>query len=406
MKENFQKLVTNVKTWIGNYPVRFISLICVVVMVIGFALPFASLRGNVAVEGVSENPIELVSPRSKLVSINLMDFVLQKPIESIRVLDVPLSDLQVLDGTILDILRDNDGLDTEFFDELAKNLDESTLSILIDPELQNGIRENLEFGEDVNTILTSIHSILGNARQVVESISSALHEGGSILGEISEVVAQIDSAKMAVNIVVLIIFAALVADFVLLLRKKTSQKTLLVFSSVFMALFIVIGIGMFAGNAVIAEKVNEISMQVNTAIFDNVTIVLNNMLGDTGNLLGDFFRGQGDIVTLKLSLRADSGFWFIFIGAAISFILTLIQYFGFSVKEEQTLAAATGEAKSTAVVMTDDKISDGEEVLPPAESLTETTEELQTSVADDVAVEDEKKSETEAAGDEEKESKA
>lgn len=340
MKEKFQELATKIKIWIGDYPVRFVSLICIVVMVIGFALPFASLRGSIVIEGVSEYPIEVVSSRSKLISFNLMDFVLQKPVESIRVLERPISDLKVLDGTIMDILR-TDGIDTEFFDELAKNLDESTISILVDPELQRGIEENLEIGADINAILTNVHGILTNAHQAVESISATIQEGNSVIQDISRVIGQIDAAKTAANILILLVFAAIIAYFVLLLRKKTSEKTLLIFSSVFLGLFMVIGIGLLAGNAVVAEKISEVNQNVNIAIFDSVTTVLKNMLGETGGLLGDFLRGQGDIVSLSLAVRADSGYWFIFVGAAISFILTLIQYIGLTPKDKETTATAT-----------------------------------------------------------------
>lgn len=81
------------------------ALLCVLLVLIGFFMPFMSARADVSVSGIMNNTVAVISPEYDMINFTLSDFVWQEPIDEFEIYGVPLGNIKIMDQSVLERLR-------------------------------------------------------------------------------------------------------------------------------------------------------------------------------------------------------------------------------------------------------------------------------------------------------------
>lgn len=299
------------------------AVFCMILVLFSFFLPFMSVKADVSVTGLMDNTITILTPENELMTLNLGDFVLQKPIDDIEVFNIPLGDIKIFDRSVLTILR-SPLPDKGIIANIDQTLSSSALNFLVDPKVQEIIATRLPRGNEINIILENTYNIIQEAKNVVAAANTVVTQAQESMAEVNATIATIDGYKSTANGVILFIFIMGIGLILLLVYKRAPLGISIGISSVLFIIFLGVGFTVSAVNDQINTQLLELTTQINTDIVESLRGILAGTLGDMGNFIANFIGTRGNFLSMALFIQLDLGYWLILLGLGVVLILTII----------------------------------------------------------------------------------
>ncbi|MBK5245377.1 MAG: hypothetical protein JJE18_10295 [Eubacteriaceae bacterium] len=299
------------------------ALFCMILVLGGFFIPFMSAKADVSLTGIMDNTVKIITPQNDILTMNLGDFVLQKPIDDTRVFTIPLGDMKIFNQSVLTILR-NPIPDKGIISNIDQTLSSSALNFLIDPKIHEVISTKLAMGDQINIILTDSYNILQDAKNVVGAVNNVTIQARDSMAQVNAAMATIDGYKTTANAIVFILFFMGLAMILLLLYKRAPVEIAIGLSSFLFLLFAGVGIGVTVANMQINAQLVALTAQINNGIVENLRAILAGTLGDMGNFIANFIATRGNFLSMAFYIQLDIGYWLILLGLGGSVILTIL----------------------------------------------------------------------------------
>ncbi len=313
------------------------AMLCAILALFGFFMPFMSAKADISVTGIMNNTVAVVSPDYDMINFSLGDFVLQEPIDDFEVYGVPLGNIKILDQSVLDILR-NPLPDKGYVSSVNEALSSPALDYLVDPKVQEIIATRLNNGESINAILRDIWNVVQSARDIASKVNDVTIQARQSMDQVNATMATIDGYKATANGAVLILFLVVIGLVVLILYKRASIKLSIFISSLLSALFIAVGVGTAVANNKINEQLASIASQVNSGIVDMLRAVLTGTFGEIGTFIANYISGQANFLSMIFTIQLRAGYWIILLGL-IGCLIFLI----FTARKEKDRIPASDE---------------------------------------------------------------
>ncbi|MGV8906538.1 MAG: hypothetical protein ACOH15_08060 [Acetobacterium sp.] len=314
------------KTKVLENKLRTGALFCMILVLFSFFLPFISAKAHVSITGIMDNTLEVITPENDVLSLKLGDFVLQKPIDDIRVFSIPMGDVKIFNQSVLTILR-SPIPDKGIIGNAEQVLSSSALNFLIDPKIKEVISKNIAMGDQINIILSDTWNVLQSAKNVVGAVNNMTIQARESMGQVNAAMASIDSYKSTANAVMLAIFCLGLGLFMLLFYKRVPIGMAIGLSSFLFILFLVTGFCVSAFNSQINARILELTGKINSGIVENLRAILAGTLGDMGIFIANFIGSRGNFLSMNFFIQLDIGYWLILLGLGGSMVLTIMMGF-------------------------------------------------------------------------------
>ena len=312
-----------IKTKVQENKLRTAAIFCMILVLGSFFLPFMSAKADVSLTGVMDNTVKIITPQNDILTMNLGDFVLQKPIDDTRVFTIPLGEVKIFNQSLLTILR-NPIPDKGIISNIDQTLSSSALNFLIDPKIHEVISTKLAMGDQINIILTDTYNILQEAKSVVGAVNSVTIQARDSMAQVNATMATIDGYKTTANVIVFLLFTLGLAMIFLLLYKRAPMGIAIGLSSFLFLIFAAAGIGVATANNQINAQLASLTAQINNGIVENLRSILAGTLGDMGNFIANFIATRGNFLYMNFYIQLDVGYWLILLGLGGSLILTIL----------------------------------------------------------------------------------
>ncbi|HEY5556624.1 hypothetical protein [Acetobacterium sp.] len=312
-----------VKTKVQENKLRTVALFCMILVLGSFFLPFMSAKADVSLTGVMDNTVNVITPQNDILTLNLGDFVLQKPIDNIKVFNIPLGEVKIFNQSLLTILR-NPIPDKGIISNIDQTLSSSALNFLIDPKIHEVISTKLAMGDQINIILTDTYNILQEAKSVVGAVNNVTIQARDSMAQVNAAMATMDGYKTTANIIVFLLFTLGLAMIFLLLYKRAPVAIAIGLSSFLFLIFAGVGIGVTAANNQINAQLAALTAQINNGIVENLRSILTETLGDMGNFIANFIATRGNFLYMNFYIQLEVGYWLILLGLGGTLILTIL----------------------------------------------------------------------------------
>lgn len=323
VKEWFMNGFDWIKTKIMENKLRTGVLLCLLLDLAGFFLPFMSAKMSASVTGIMNNTLEVISPEYDMINFSLSDFVLQEPIDEFEIYGVPLGNIKVLDQSVLDILR-SPLPDKGYVSSINEALASPALDYLVDPQVQQIVITRFNNGEAINGILKDLWNVIQSARNIASQVNDITISARQSMDQVNATMATIDSYKATANGGILILFLVVIALMALILYKRASIKLSIFISGVLSVLFLGVGIGTAVANNRINEQLSSLASQVNSGIMETLRAILTGTFGDVGTFIANYISGQANFVALAFTLQLEVGYWIILLGLLGALVLLIV----------------------------------------------------------------------------------
>ncbi|MBC3889289.1 hypothetical protein GH810_13290 [Acetobacterium paludosum] len=371
IKQRLGNGIEFVKTKIMENKQRTGAVFCILLVLIGFFMPFMSAKAGVSVTGIMNNSLEIISPENNMLSVSLGDFVLQKPIDEITVYNTKLGDIKLFDQSVLGMLR-NPIPDKGVIGNVNEALSSSALDYLVDPKVQEIIATRLARGDELNVILVNTWNAIQDAKKIVGAVNDISIQARQSMNQVNETMAMIDGYKSTANGFVFVLFVLMIGLMALILYKRANIKLSIVLSGIMLFFFAAVGIGTSIANNQINLQIAELVGQVNNSAMELIRSVLTGTFGDIGTFLANFIGEQANFLKMSFSIQLNAGYWVILLGLLGSFILCILV--GRQNKKQsddkQATAEVTTETEEKAIEMIEGKASPEKDQLVEEENLT------------------------------------
>lgn len=323
VKEWFMNGFDWIKTKIMENKLRTGALLCLLLALAGFFLPFMSAKMSASVTGIMTNTLEVISPEYDMINFSLSDFVLQEPIDEFEIYGVPLGNIKVLDQSVLDILR-SPLPDKGYVSSINEALASPALDYLVDPQVQQIVITRFNNGEAINGILKDLWNVIQSARNIASQVNDITISARQSMDQVNATMANIDSYKATANGGILILFLVVIGLMALILYKRASIKLSIFISGVLSVLFLGVGIGTAVANNRINEQLSSLASQVNSGIMETLRAILTGTFGDVGTFIANYISGQANFVALAFTLQLEVGYWIILLGLLGALVLLIV----------------------------------------------------------------------------------
>lgn len=323
VKEWFTNGFDWIKTKIMENKLRTGVLLCLLLALAGFFLPFMSAKMSASVTGIMTNTLEVISPEYDMINFSLSDFVLQEPIDEFEIYGVPLGNIKVLDQSVLDILR-SPLPDKGYVSSINEALASPALDYLVDPQVQQIVITRFNNGEAINGILKDLWNVIQSARNIASQVNDITISARQSMDQVNATMATIDSYKATANGGILILFLVVIGLMALILYKRASIKLSIFISGVLSVLFLGVGIGTAVANNRINEQLSSLASQVNSGIMETLRAILTGTFGDVGTFIANYISGQANFVALAFTLQLEVGYWIILLGLLGALVLLIV----------------------------------------------------------------------------------
>lgn len=323
IKEWFINGFNWVKTRIMENKLRTGALLCALLALAGFFLPFMSARMSASVTGIMNNTLEVISPEYDMINFSLSDFVFQEPIDEFEIYGVPLGNIKVVDQSVLDILR-SPLPDKGYVSSINEALASPALDYLVDPQVQQIVITRFNNGEAINGILKDLWNVIQSARNIASQVNDITIQARQSMDQVNATMAAIDSYKATANGAILILFLVIIGLVALILYKRASIKLSIFISGVLSVLLLGVGIGTAVANNRINEQLTSLASQVNSGIMEALRAILTGTFGDVGSFIANYISGQANFVAMAFTLQLEAGYWIILLGLLGALILLIL----------------------------------------------------------------------------------
>ncbi|AFA47064.1 hypothetical protein [Acetobacterium woodii] len=323
IKQKLEKVFLVVKTKVSENKLRTGAFFCMLLVLIGFFMPFVSAKAEVSVTGIMNNTISVVSPNYDIVNFNLGDFVLQKPIDEVKIYGVALGDVKIFDQSVLTMLR-NPLPDKGYLNNVNEVLSSSALDYLVDPKVQEVIATRLNNGDNINAILKDLWNVVQSARNIVGKANEVTVSARQSMDQVNQTMATIDGYKASANGLVLILFLIMIGVMALILYKRANLILPIVMSGLLSALFIILGIMTTVVNNKINVQLANMASQINNEIVEIIRSILTGTFGNIGGFIANYIGEQANFLLMAFNLQLEVGYWVILLSLLGCFVILII----------------------------------------------------------------------------------
>ncbi|PKM61586.1 MAG: hypothetical protein CVU99_02855 [Firmicutes bacterium HGW-Firmicutes-4] len=320
-----------IKTRVIENKQRTGALLCALLTLVGFFMPFMTAKAEVSVAGIMNNTVAVISPEYDIINFSLSDFVRQEPIDDFEIYGVPLGNLKILDQSVLEMLR-NPLPDKGYVSSVNEALSSPALDYLVDPKVQEIVATRFSNGTNINAILGDLWTIIQSVRNIAGKVNDVTIQARQSMDQVNATMATIDGYKATANGGVLILFLVIIGLVVLILYKRASIKLSIFISGLLAVLFIAVGIGVAVVNNSINEQLASLASQVNNGIVDALRAILTGTFGDVGTFIANYISGQANFLIMSFALQLEVGYWIILLGLLGTLILLIL-----SARKEQRI---------------------------------------------------------------------
>jgi len=323
IKKRFDEGLQAIKMKILENKQRTGAVFCMLLVILGFFMPFMSVRAGFSVTGVMKNTVEILNPENEMVTISLGDFVLQKPIDAIRIYQTALGDIKLFDQPLLEILR-NPLPDKGIISNANEALSSPALDYLVDPRVQEIIATRFERGNEINSILSNSWNVIQSTKNIVGAVNEVSIQARQSMAQINQMMATIDGYKAVANGCVFVLFVIMVGIMALILYKRASINLAMVLSGLMLAFFAAIGMGTMVVNNWLETQLAALVGQLNSSALELIRSVLTGTFGEIGTFIANLIGGQTSFLKMSLAIQTEAGYWVILLGLTGSFVLLLL----------------------------------------------------------------------------------
>lgn len=323
IKQSLERLFLFVKTKVSENKLRTGAVFCMLLALVGFFMPFISAKAEVSVTGIMNNTISVVSPDYEVVNFNLGDFVLQKPIDDVKIYGIALGNIKIFDQSVLTVLR-NPLPDKGYLNNVNEVLSSSALDYLVDPKVQEVIATRLNNGENINAILTDLWNVVQSARDIAGKVNDVTVSARQSMDQVNETMATIDGYKASANALILILFLVMIGVIALILYKRANTILPIIISGLMSALFIILGIGTTIANNKINVQLADMASQVNNGIVEMLRSILTGTFGNIGGFIANYIGKQANFLLMAFTLQLEVGYWVILLSLLGCFVILII----------------------------------------------------------------------------------
>jgi len=323
IKEQLIDWFNGVKTRVIENKQRTAALLCALLALVGFFMPFMSAKADVSVSGIMNNTVAVISPEYDMINFSLSDFVWQEPIDKFEIYGVPLGNFKILDQSVLEMLR-NPLPEKGYVSSVNEALSSPALDYLVDPKVQEIVATRFSNGANINTILGDLWTMIQSARNIAAKVNDVTIQARQSMDRVNAAMATIDGYKATANGSILILFLVIIGLMVLILYKRASLKLSIFISGLVSTLFLAVGIGTTVANNKINEQLTSLSSQVNNGIVDALRAILTGTFGDVGTFIGNYIGGQANFLVMALTLQLEAGYWITLLGSLGTMILLIL----------------------------------------------------------------------------------
>lgn len=328
MKERLIDWFNWVKTRAMENKQRTGALLCALLALMGFFLPFMSAKADVRI--MNKN-LAVMTPEYDIIKFSLSDFVLQEPIDDFKLYGVPLGNFEILDQSVLEMLR-NPLPEQGYVSSVNDALSSPVLDYLVDPKVQEIVDTRLSNGADINAILGDLWSMIQSARSIVVRVNDATIQARQSMEQVNAVMATIDGYKATANGLILILFLLIIGLMALILYKRASLKLSIFLSGLLSALFVAVGIGTVVANNKINAQLASWASQINDGIVDALRAILTGTFGEVGTFIANYISDQANFLVMAFTLELEAGYWISLLGLLGTLILLIV-----TVRKEQRI---------------------------------------------------------------------
>jgi hypothetical protein len=322
-----------IKTRVIENKQRTGALLCALLTLVGFFMPFMTAKADVSVAGIMNNTVAVISPEYDIINFSLGDFVRQEPIDDFEIYGVPLGNLKILDQSVLEMLR-NPLPDKGYVSSVNEALSSPALDYLVDPKVQEIVATRFSNGTNINAILGDLWTIIQSARNIAGKVNDVTIQARQSMDQVNAAMATIDGYKATANGGVLILFLVIIGLVVLILYKRASIKLSIFISGLLAVLFIAVGISIAVVNNSINEQLASLASQVNNGIVDALRAILTGTFGDVGTFIANYISGQANFLVMSFAFQLEAGYWIILLGLLGTLILLIL-----TARKEQRIRA-------------------------------------------------------------------
>lgn len=320
MKERLIDWFNRVKIRVMENKQRTGALLCALLALIGFFLPFMSAGADVRI--MNQN-LAVMTPDYDMINFSLIDFVLQEPIDDFKLYGVPLGNFEILNQSVLEMLR-NPLPDQGYVSSVNDALSSPVLDYLVDPKVQEIVATRFRNGGDINAIFGDLWSMVQSARNIVVKVNDVTIQARQSMDQVNAAMATIDGYKATANGLMLILFLLIIGLMALILYKRASIRLSIFLSGLLSTLFVAVGIGTAVVNNKINAQLASWASQINNGIVDALRAVLTGTFGDVGTFIANYISGQANFLVMAFNLQLEAGYWISLLGLLGTLILLIV----------------------------------------------------------------------------------
>lgn len=323
IKERLIEWFDWIKTRVLKNRLRSGALLCGLLALTGFFMPFMSAKADLSVSGIMNNTVTVISPEYDMINFSLSEFVRQEPIDAFKIYGVPLGNLKIMDQSVLEMLR-NPLPDKGYLSSVNEALASPALDYLVDPKVQEILETRLSNGQNISAILEDLWTVIQSVRSIAGRVNDVTIQARESMDQINLAMATIDGYKATANGGVLLLFILVIGLITLILYKRASLKLSIFISGLLSALFIVVGVVTNIANNSINDQLISLASQINSGIVEGLRTILTGTFGDIGAFIANYISGQANFMVIAFTLKLEVGYWIILLGLIGTLILLIL----------------------------------------------------------------------------------
>lgn len=320
MKEWLIDCFNWVKAGVMENKQRTGALLCALLALLGFFLPFMSAKADVR---IMNNNLAVMTPDYDMINFSLSEFVMQEPIDEFKLYGVPLGNFEIMDQSVLGMLR-NPLPDQGYISKVNEALSSPMLDYLVDPKVQEIVATWFGNGADINAILGDLWNMIQSARNIAAKVNDVTIQARQSMDQVNAMMATIDSYKATANGVVLILFLLIIGLMALILYQRASISLSIFLSGLLSALFVAVGIGTVVANYKINGQLASWASQINSGIGEALRAILTGTLGEIGAFIANYISGQANFLVMAFILQLEAGYWISLLGLLGTLMLLIV----------------------------------------------------------------------------------
>lgn len=305
-----------------NQNLRLGIIVLCILFIIGLFTPMLRIRTNIYISSNENANIDIFNPKSDMINVSIMDFVVHKPLRDYKLFDKKIGDIKVFDLNVYDFLKTEIPTSKELTDA-EKFLDSGALDFLVQEDFKNicvGIFG--DFGNNIVAVGKIIHNLAVQIKEVIKGINDAIDVVHALSQKISSGIIKAENTLMTIDTLVTIFFLLIILLLAYVIIDKGPKLLGPIALSAISFIFICITAGIIIFNIILGNGINSSLDGLQDSFFSSLstsTPVISGILS--------LFSIDTCHINLSCNILCGVGLWFITLSLIVITVLSYIHYF-------------------------------------------------------------------------------